>query len=171
MSGIKSLNERINNLESSISNYNETKSFEPSFIAYAQKKDSEEKRRYRMEKYDEIIDCYQKEVKTYIEDPIKQFTKLVEITVHFVEKYIPKICQIFMFHITSDTKLNFALELIKIVVDIVNEIIDSDFIKNSINHFVMIMNERKIEFKSQNQKQKKKRKKKFFETIKSISLR
>ena len=161
--GLKSLNERLSALEGG------SKVFEPSFVSYAHKKNEEEQEKQRTGKYNEIIEVYQNEVKKYIDEPLKQFTRLAELTVHFVEKYIPIICELFKFTISSDVKLNFAIELIKIVVDLVAAMLDSDFVKNTINHFVMIMNERKKEYVDN--KPVKRKKKSFFKSIRSVSLR
>jgi hypothetical protein len=159
-------------IESKLGNNIKDEIFEPSFISELHRKEEDVKKSASIQKYNDIKNEYLETVKKWITDPLSQLTKLVELTVFFVESASPIVAQIFGTIIKGNAKLNFALELIGLVINVVNEFINSDFLKNTINHFVTLFNERKhLTNKSDvNEPVKKKSKKSFFKTIKG-SLR
>lgn len=163
--GIKSISTRLDNIEATLS---VAPSFEPSFVAQIHQKESEVKKRSLNQKYQDVKDKYVDEIKKWIQDPLKEITKVIEVTVHYVETYSPIVGQIFGVVLKGDSKLSFALELIGMVVDIVNSFLDSDLLKNMINHFCLIMNERKsltASTQSTESVPTKKKKKGFIQTI------
>lgn len=162
--GIKSIASRLEQLEATLPTA--VSSFEPSFVAQVHRREVESKTRYLNKRYNEIKDKYVEEVNKWVQNPLSELTKVIELTVHYVETYAPIVSQIFSVAVNGDAKLSFALELIGLVVRGISEIVNSDFVKQSINHFVLIMNERKS-LTAPVQVQKKK-KKSFFKTIKSI---
>jgi hypothetical protein len=112
------------------------------------------------------------EVNKWVSNPFRELTKVIEITVHYVETYAPIVGQIFGVILKGYSKLSFAMELIGLVISAVDTFLDSDLLKNMINHFVLIFNERKTlssSSQSSNSEPNKKRKKGFFnKTVKSI---
>ena len=164
--GLKNLDARLSAIERNVNIKDEA--FEPSFISELQRKEDDIKKKTSVQKYNQLKDEYLETVKKWISDPVSQLTKLIELTVYFVEQSTPIVSQIFNAVVKGDAKLNFALELIGLVLNVVNEFINSDFLKNTINHFVTLMNEKKLTSKSSvvNEPVKKK-KKSLFKTIRS----
>ena len=164
--GIKSITSRLEQLEANIGS---SSTFEPSFISELHRKEDDVKKKTSVQKYNQLKDEYLETVKKWISDPVSQLTKLIELTVYFVEQSTPVVSQIFSTVVKGDAKLNFALELIGLVLNVVNEFINSDFLKNTINHFVTLMNEKK-HLTSKNSlvnEPVKKKKKSLFKTIRS----
>lgn len=161
--GIKSINTRLEQLEQNVPI---TTSFEPSFVMQVHKKEEERKKYSLNRKYVEIKDKYVETINKWVKEPLNELTKVIELTVHFVEEYSPIVGQIFGVVLKGDSKLNFALELIALVANAVTEIINSEFLKNTINHFCLIMSERKT-LTAPQPGEKPKKKKGFFKSIRS----
>jgi len=137
--GFKTLSKKVEKIENEININN----FEPSFIKHIHDKNEHDVKDLVKKKYEKIKSEYKKELYKWVTDPLKNLTKVIEYTVHFVEQFTPFVSQIFNTTIKGNGKLEFAIELITMVIDISNTFIDIDFLKNSVNHFVIIMNERK----------------------------
>jgi len=152
----KTLNSRVIDIEKKI---NTVHPFEPSFISHIHEKEEKKNNEVVQRRYSEIKNQYKTDIKKWVDDPIKQFTKVVEFTVHFVENYSPVISDLFGVALKGNGKLEFAIELIQLVISSIQSFIDNDFIKNSIDHFVIIMNERKSLTNNDNKSNDKKKNK------------
>lgn len=168
--GIKSLNDRLVQIEESI-NIEKPNNFIEKMVILKRKREHSKK----VNDYQQMINIYIDDVNKWINglDPFKMIAKIVEITVIFVEKYAEKIAYLIELVFDQDFskssyKLNFAIELINMIVPI-----DVEMIKNMINVFVDILFPKKnIMIEEQindvRQKKNKKRKKSIFSTWKDI---
>lgn len=167
--GIKSITSRLENIESNLSNITEHNVLEPSFVSQIHQKEKEVKKKDLNRKYQDIKDKYIDEVNKWVKEPMNEITKVVEVTVHYVEKIAPIVGQIFGVIVKGESKLNLALELIDLVINVVDIFMDSDLLKNIINHFVVIFDERQTLSRSQSTSLEPKRKRKsFFRSIKLV---
>lgn len=137
---MNTINERLDRLEK----LTNSTPIEPAFIADIHNKEEDIKKQRKIKTYNEIKDSYIDDIKKFFNNPIKELSNVIEHTVYFVEKYAPIISSLFSVVVKGEAKLSFALELIGLVVDLTSYVLDTDFVKNMINHFVDIMNERRI---------------------------
>jgi hypothetical protein len=140
--GIKSLAQRLEAIENTIPEV-KNNSFEPSFIAHINQKQAQSDNIKKQNKYLQIKNNYIEQVNRWVTEPLKNLTKVIEITVHFVEEHAGDVSRLFGVVVKGDAKLQFAFELISLIIDFTKSLLDSEFVKNAIDHFCIIMNERK----------------------------
>lgn len=162
--GIKTVSTRLDQLEANLSTQSGLK---PSFVLNIQKNEQQQQLKTTSQRYQDIVSRFIDDVNKYVTNPLSEVSKVVELAVHFVEDYSPLVSQLFGVVVKGNAKLEFAIELISKVIDCVDTFVNSEFLKNIIEHFVTIFNERKLLTAPNSQQQiSKKKKKGFFKTIK-----
>jgi hypothetical protein len=164
--GLNSLNERLNTLEDKLN----VEGPNMNFIEKMRHEKEISDQKKRIQQYEKIKFEYNNTIKLLTFDDIKKnFSRVVEISVRFVEEHAKKICAIFELAYQSDFKFKLCLDLILSVVDIALYTFDLGFISELINHFVELLfpHKNSIDKKEPDKLLKKeKRRNSFFKTIK-----
>lgn len=163
--GLNSLNDRLNNLENKLNvdgnNMNLIEKMR------SEKEISDQKK--RIQQYEKIKFEYNDTIKMFNFDDIKKnFSRIIEVSVRFIEENAKKICSIFDLSYNSDFKLRFCVDLIVSVIDVALYGFDLGFIAELINHFVELIYPHKNDIdKKEPEKylKKQKRRNSFFKTI------
>lgn len=157
--GIKSLQERMEMIENKF-DHNHPKNVIEKMLIEKKIKDDQE----RDQKFDIIKKNYTEYVTTYVSDPMKHLTKLIEASVIWIEENGHKIMYLFDLTISGESKLQLCIDLILSIITYEN----IEFLKDTINHFVQILFPKKMEVddkKDRIKDVKKKSKKKNFWTL------